>query len=75
MIGVDHKSLAIGRQFRPGAVAHEQRAAQLAFEFLHPGGDRRLRDEQLLRGSGETAVTDDFQKGASEIDVHGRAGV
>ena len=31
--------------------------------------------EQLLRRRRETAVTDDFQKGASEVDVHGRAGV
>ena len=71
LIGVDHERFAIGRQLRPGAIAHEQRTAQLAFEFLHPRGDGGLRDEQLLRSGGETAVTDDFEESASEVDVHG----
>jgi hypothetical protein len=30
-----------------------------------------LRDEQLLRGGGKTAVADDFEESAGEVDVHG----
>jgi hypothetical protein len=73
LIGVHHKGLAIGRQARAGAVAHKQRATELAFKFLHACGDRGLGDMKLLGRRGEAAVADDFQKGAGEINVHGAA--
>ncbi|MGF6487938.1 hypothetical protein ABH904_001711 [Pseudomonas frederiksbergensis] len=75
MIGINHKGLTVRRQARPGAVAHEQRAAELTFELLHAGGDRGLGDVQLFSRRGQTAVADDFQKGAGEVDVHGQADV
>ncbi|MNV81269.1 hypothetical protein D3C71_1749250 [compost metagenome] len=74
LIGIHHEGLAIGRQPRPGTVAHEQGAAQLAFEFLHPRGDRGLGDMEFLGGGCEAAVADDFQEGTGEVDVHGVAG-
>ena len=74
LIGIDHEGFAIGRQAGAGAVAHEQRAAQLAFEFLHPRGDRGLGDVKFFGRRGQAAVADDFQKGAGEVDVHGQAG-
>ena len=75
MIGVNHKGLAVRRQARAGAIAHEQRAAQLTFELLHPGSDRGLGDVQLFSRRGQAAVADNFQKGAGEVDVHGQADV
>jgi hypothetical protein len=75
LIGVYHERFAVGRQAGAGSIAHEQGAAQLAFEFLHPRGDRGLGDVELLGGRRKTAVTDDFQESAGEIDVHGAADV
>lgn len=73
LVGVDHERLAVAGQARAGTVAYEQRAAELAFELLDPGGDRRLGHVQLFGGRSEAAVADDFQEGAGEVDVHVQA--
>ncbi len=74
LVGVDHESLAIGGQSGASTIAHKQRGIELAFEFLHPGGDRGLGHMQFLGGGHQAAVASDFEKGAGEVDIHGASG-
>jgi len=72
LAGIGGKALAIGRQPRAGAIAHEQPAAQLVFQVLYARGDGRLGDVQALGRGDEAAAANDLEKGAGEINIHGR---
>ncbi len=70
--GVGHEDLAVDRQPRPGAIAHEESAFQLLLQVLYPRGDGGLGDVQAFGGGDEAAGADDLQEGARQIDIHGR---
>ena len=53
-----------------GTVPNEKRGAQLGFQILYSGADRRLRHVQPLSRLEETAMRDNGEKGASLVDVY-----
>ena len=50
--------------------AHEERAAQLAFEFLHLARERWLRDVQRRGGTGDGALAGDHEEAPQCSNFH-----
>ena len=71
-LGVLEKNLAGWGQFHRLAGAVEQTVAVLLLELADLCTDRRLRAENLLSGTRETALSSDFQEGNELIKVHCR---
>lgn len=67
---VARKLFSCRRQRGAGLVADEQLAAEQTLERAQPRADGGLRDVQLLRGPLQAARRGNFEKGASEVDVH-----
>ena len=66
---IEQEALLGGRH--AGAVAGEQRIADLGFQFLHQPGHRRLRARQQPRGAGHAAGRHDGGEGLKLPQFHG----
>ncbi|MCY1432853.1 hypothetical protein D9M71_488610 [compost metagenome] len=74
LVGEGGEGFTVGGQPGAGAVAYEERRIEVALQLLDPCGDGGLSEVQVLGGRDETAVPNDFEESASQIDIHGAYG-
>ena len=71
VLGASKKKVAFFREFEASRGAVEKLLSEFLFEVRDLTRERRLRDEEPLRGGGETLFPGDFHERAKYLEIHG----